>query len=181
MSVSSTRNSTSNRAADVPLNGHQTHRWSDDSSEESEDSDNVDDKTHTTQHSASTHQKKDPLFKDSFSLSVSRFPDAWKSSVDRYDIPCNAIEDHFEEYENAVTGAYLNNHYTVRACTQGCLNSLPHILLTHQFLFRCCSNTKCRIIYQLSHSLPACSHTNTHTRTHEHTHTHKRRPITFLS
>ena len=112
MSQSSTHNSTSNRAADTPSNREHTQRWSDDSSEESEDSDIIDITTHTKQYSASTRHKKNPLYNDPFSLSVAHFPDAWKGSVDRYDIPCNAIEDYFEEYDNAVSGTYFATHRT---------------------------------------------------------------------
>ena len=111
MSQSSTRNSTSNRATDTPSNREHTQRYSDDSSEESDDSDIIENNTHSKQHSASTRQKNDPLYNDPFSLSVAHFPDTWKGSVDRYDIPCNAIADYYEEYDNAVSGAYLL-HYT---------------------------------------------------------------------
>jgi hypothetical protein len=106
MSGSSTRNNTSHRASEGPSNSQHTQRWSDDSSEESDDSDVVDNNTHTAQHSTTLRQQNDPFLNDPFSLSVRHFPDVWKGSVDRYDIPCDAIEDHFEEYENAVSGTY---------------------------------------------------------------------------
>jgi hypothetical protein len=106
MSGSSTRNSTSHSASDGPSNSQHTQRWSDDSSEESYDSDVIDNNTHTAQHSTSQRQPNDPFLNDPFSLSVRHFPDVWNGSVDRYDVPCSAIEDHFEEYENAVSGTY---------------------------------------------------------------------------
>ena len=140
MSQSSTRNSTSNRAADTPSNREHIRRWSDDSSEESEDGDILDITTHTKQHSASTPRKNDPLFKDSFSLSVSHFPDTWKGSVDRYDIPCDAIEDYYEEYDNAVSGAWFSTHRTCCKCQfiverrDSHQHYLPTILLFHYFI-----------------------------------------------
>lgn len=106
MSGTSTRNSTSHRASDGPSDSQHAQRWSDDSSEESDDSDVIDNNTHTAQHSTTLRQQNDPFLKDPFSQLVRHFPDAWKGSVDRYDVPCNAIEDHFEEYDNAVSGTY---------------------------------------------------------------------------
>jgi hypothetical protein len=106
MSGTLSRNSTSHRASDGPPDSQRTQRWSDDSSEESDDSDVLDSTTHIAQHSTTQRQQNNPFLNDPFSLSVRHFPDAWKGSVDRYDIPCNAIEDHFEEYENAVSGTH---------------------------------------------------------------------------